>query len=263
MQDEPPEAEPPKRKRHWLLRAPDRLLLILLAIEVVILLAERFRWFGVYLGVWVAFGCIVVATVVATFRPLLRGRRWYQFSLRSLLIFTLMCAVASSWVAHRMEQKRDEQEAVLEIVKKGARDSYDYQFLEFGGFNADAQPPGPEWLQRLLGNNFFGEIESVEFLRDTGSPIVTDADLVHLSVLTKLKTLVLRNLEISDVGLANLEQLTKLRALDLSGTSITDAGLVHIKGLTALTWLDLRGTTVTDAGRAELQKALTGCLLQR
>ena len=61
----------------------------------------------------------------------------------------------------------------------------------------------------------------------------------------------------------NLEELTKLRALDLSGTAITDAGLVHIKGMTSLTWLDLRRTKVTDAGRAELQKALPDCLLQR
>jgi hypothetical protein len=33
-----------------------------------------------------------------------RKRRWLQFSLRSLLIFTLVCAIGAAWVARRMEQ---------------------------------------------------------------------------------------------------------------------------------------------------------------
>ena len=38
-------------------------------------------------------------------------RRWFQFSLRTLLIFTLICAVGSVWVARRIEQKRKVRES--------------------------------------------------------------------------------------------------------------------------------------------------------
>ena len=267
MEAETPKADPPKRKGRWLPLPPDGLLLSLLVVEVFIVSCSWFRWFGFHEDrvwtAWFALAGVAVAAVISLIRTLVRGRRWYQFSLRSLLVFTLICAIASAWVAHRMERKRDEQEAVDAIVKKGALVSYDYQIQQFSGFNANAQPPGPEWMRRLVGKNFFGVVERVEFLCGTGRPIVTDADLVHLRALPKLKTLVLRAPGISDAGLANLEELTGLRGLDLSGTSITDAGLVHIKGLTSLTWLDIRSTKVTDAGRAELQEALPGCLLQR
>jgi hypothetical protein len=33
-------------------------------------------------------------------------RRWFQFSLRTLLILTVACAVGAAWVAREMERKR-------------------------------------------------------------------------------------------------------------------------------------------------------------
>jgi Leucine Rich repeat len=266
MQSEPRNADQPKRKLRWLRLTLDRVLLSLLIVEVFILSCASFHWLGFHEDristAWWAFGSVAVAAVLFLIRPHLRGRRWYQFSLRSMLIFTFVCAVASAWVARRMEQKRKEQESVEAIVKNRGWVAYDYQIQEFSGFNAAAQPPGPEWLLRLLGKNFFADIEDVDFTVHW-RPIVTDDDLVHLKELPNLKGLVLRNAKISDAGLANLEELTKLRALDLNRATVTDAGLVHLQGLTSLTWLDLRGTEVTDAGRAELQNALPRCLLQR
>jgi hypothetical protein len=41
-----------------------------------------------------------------------RKRRWFQFSLRALLILTLICVVGSAWVARRIERKRNERRAV-------------------------------------------------------------------------------------------------------------------------------------------------------
>jgi hypothetical protein len=35
-----------------------------------------------------------------------RKRRWFQFSLRTLLILTVACAVGAAWVAREMERKR-------------------------------------------------------------------------------------------------------------------------------------------------------------
>ena len=43
-------------------------------------------------------------------------RRWYQFSLRTLLIFTVICAIGCAWLAHKIERKRKEREAAEAIV---------------------------------------------------------------------------------------------------------------------------------------------------
>ncbi len=40
-----------------------------------------------------------------------RKRRWFQFSLRSLLIFMPICVIGSVWVARRIEQKRKARES--------------------------------------------------------------------------------------------------------------------------------------------------------
>jgi hypothetical protein len=67
-----------------------------------------------------------------------------------------------------------------------------------------------------------------------GSRIV-NADLVHLRVLTKLKSLsIALNLKITDAGLVHLQGLTDLESLDLGqlsgfGESITDDGLVYVE----------------------------------
>ena len=58
--------------------------------------------------------------------------------------------------------------------------------------------------------------------------------------------------QITDAGLVHLKGLTKLKGLDLDDTRVTDAGLVHLKGMTELTWLGLSETQITDAGLAHL-----------
>jgi len=87
-------------------------------------------------------------------------------------------------------------------------------------------------------------------------PKVSDAGLVHLKGLTKLRTLSLDRTQVSDAGLVHLKELTQLRTLTLYNTKVSDAGLVHLKGLTKLLWLDLNNTRVTDAGLVHL-KGLT------
>src|SRR5207244_259173 len=124
--------------------------------------------------------------------PPKRKRRWFQFSLRSLMIFTLICAVASAWLGKRVVQKRKEREAVEAIVKLGGQAHYDYQNL------TDGKPPGPAWLRKLLGENFFSEVDVVNLLDARGLP------------------------------LEQLSEFSQLKELDLRRTRVTDAGLVHL-----------------------------------
>ncbi|HEV2969088.1 MAG TPA: hypothetical protein VGY55_03800 [Pirellulales bacterium] len=211
--------------------------------------------------------------------PPKRKRHWFQFSLRSLLIFTLICAIPCAWLGRNVERKRRDREAVDAIVKLGGSVVYDYQIDRSGKPIPGAEPPGPDWLRKLLGENLFSEVALVSL----DGTKVTDAGLVYLRDLTQLETLYLISNNVTDEGLVNLEELRQLKELNLSGTRVGDAGLVHLKGLTRLKklWLvvthvtdaglihlnglnqlqdlELGGTTVTYAGVNDLQKALPKC----
>jgi hypothetical protein len=179
-----------------------------------------------------------------------RKRRWSQFSLRSLMVLTLICAVASAWVARKIERKRKEREAVDAIVKLGGAVGFDYQRVDYG-----AKPPGPVWLRTLLGENFFCEVSDVQ----VGGPEVTDADIINLKRFTELKSLCLPEARVSDAGLVNIKGFTKLECLGLGWTNVTDVGLVNLKGLAKLKVLNLSASKVTHAGVEDLQKALPSC----
>src|SRR5436305_14378514 len=81
-----------------------------------------------------------------------RKRRWLQFSLRSLLIFTVLCAIAAAWLGRKIERKRHEQAIVDSIREHGGEVAYDYGKDELEGSNS---------LRWLLGENFFNEVRVV------------------------------------------------------------------------------------------------------
>src|ERR1700676_1787169 len=92
--------------------------------------------------------------------PPKRNRRWYQFSLRSLMIFTLICAVCAGWLGKKIHQKRREREAVHAIVKAGGDAWYDQQ--RPNKRSGRSEPSGPRWLRNLLGENFFREVKEID-----------------------------------------------------------------------------------------------------
>jgi hypothetical protein len=63
---------------------------------------------------------------------------------------------------------------------------------------------------------------------------VTDANLVHLRGMSRLKGLRLSKTEVTDEGLVNLADLTQLERLFLCDTGVGDAGLKHLEGLPRL-----------------------------
>jgi internalin A len=172
-----------------------------------------------------------------------RKHRWFQFSLRSLLVFTMVCAIAAGWLGKRIEQKRTERVAVEAIVRLGGRVAYDYE-------RDSAKPRGPEWLRALLGEDFFTRIVGVDLC---GCATLTDAGLVNVKGMTHLQTLNLFFTTIGDAGVENVRGLSLLQSLDLSETQITDAGLERLKGLTYLDELRLGKTNITDAGLVHLK----------
>ena len=88
---------------------------------------------------------------------------------------------------------------------------------------------------------------------------MTDAGLIQIKGLTRLRSLALEVTQVTDAGLEHLKGLSQLQSLYLGGTKVTDAGLENLSGLTQLQELDLMQTQVTDAGVKKLQQVLPNC----
>jgi hypothetical protein len=174
-------------------------------------------------------------------------RRWFQFSLRTLLVFVTLCAIPCSWLAVKVQQARREREAAT-------------AFRNLGGLAWYGEPLSvPTWLSHLLGDDFFAHVWYVDLYRTD----VSDAKLKRLESLSKLRVLNLYDTKITDAGLENLKRLNQLESLDLDGTKITDAGLEYLKGMTRLHGVSFRRTRVTDAGVQKLKRALPNCEIIR
>ncbi len=158
--------------------------------------------------------------------------RWYQYSLRSLLLFVTACAIACSWLAVTIQGQRRQHEAA-DAIKKA------------GGTVASEQT----WLGKVLRDDSLVNVTVV----DLSNEAAADAGLVHLQGLSQLQWLLLGNSKVTDAGLVHLQGLSQLLILDLAWTKVTDAGLVNLQGLRQLEFLELAGTKLTDAGLANLQ----------
>jgi endonuclease YncB( thermonuclease family) len=84
-----------------------------------------------------------------------------------------------------------------------------------------------------------------------GDP-VTDAGLVHLKKLGRIRHLILNQPAVTDAGLPHLAGLTSLKILQFGDLPFTDAGLEHLAKLQNLEFLDISRTEITDAGLAKL-----------
>ncbi len=180
--------------------------------------------------------------------PPKRKRRWFQFSLRTLMILTAIVALACGWLGSKIEQKRRQREAVATIVKLGdnAQAAYDFQL------NGNTEgPPGPAWVRGLLGENFFSEVVGAQFegVQDAER---ADAGLACIGEFRKLETLTLHGTRVSDRGACNLSRLTDLRLLNLEKTGLTDNGAACLRDMTKLEKLDLWMTSIGDAGLCNL-----------
>ena len=194
--------------------------------------------------------------------------RWFQFSLRGMMVAVTLLAIFCGWVGVRIAKARRQKAAVDAIVSGGGWFFYDYQLTPG---DPDAAPPGPAWLRNFVGDDFFASVVEVGSFSGSGidtleacpelktcnlsGSYVTDAGLEHLQNLRTLEELNLQgSFRVSDDGLRNLKALTGLRKLNLGNIAITSAGLKHLQGLTQLRSLILEGCPRSSDGL----KYLTG-----
>jgi len=79
-------------------------------------------------------------------------RRWLQFSLRTLFLVVMMLCV---WLAVITKQTRDQRLSVEAIRKVGGDVVYAHVLEQ-------SDPPGPGWLRRLIGDEYFFSVSILE-----------------------------------------------------------------------------------------------------
>src|SRR5438552_232347 len=150
-------------------------------------------------------------------------RRWFQFSLKSLMVLVVVVSLPVAWLAHRLDQKRRERAVVEKLSDLGQPMGWVYYAHQLDEENRDLtdnEPPGPEWLRQLLGNDFFSDLVGVGIMSTGGDDTLDDGErrkldevLESLGGLPWLRDLELQNLPLGDAGLNHLERLTSLTGL--------------------------------------------------
>ena len=112
---------------------------------------------------------------------------------------------------------------------------------------------GDDGLAYLKGLTSLEKLILGNIDRDSGISPITDAGLVHLSTLTKLKQLGLYRTCITDDGLKHLSGLTNLEVLNLNRTQITGEGFAFLNKLSPVRGLELRDVALTGTGLANLK----------
>jgi hypothetical protein len=160
-------------------------------------------------------------------------RRWFQYSLRTLLIIVLLASVGMSYIAVTIQHQRSEY-----IAARAINDAESGRVM----FT-------PTWLGGVLHDGSLVTVYDVELFRGS----VDDATWARVRSFSGLQQLRLDDTKITDASLRNLEGLKHLQGLWLGGTGVTDAGILHLRGLSKLRDLDLNSTRVTDTGLAALR----------
>lgn len=151
----------------------------------------------------------------------------------------LLVLVIAALLAWRVNRARQQKGAVLAVKRHGGWVHYDYEFVN-GNPAKGRSPWAPRWIRRILGDEYFQNVEQVSLVYDdsTGKRFdnsnveAADALLKRLSKLPGLKELLLHRTQATDEGLKHIGKMTDLEKLWIWSTvSVTDAGVAHLAGL--------------------------------
>ncbi len=149
-----------------------------------------------------------------------------------------------------------QQRAIDRLKKLGARIGLTRNTIGF--------PPQPVVLRVEIGPAWQGTaadlrqlrwIDEMEELELTG-PQVTDAYLLPVEQLPGLRSLIIKNANITDVAIRSIRDHRSLTKLDLMYTPVTDRCLDDLKTLVNATTIRIFGTNVTATAALDLDNAL-------
>ena len=140
--------------------------------------------------------------------------RWFQFTLGSLMAFTLIASVTLAfWVRGPMKRRQ-----ILTAIERS------------GGGRVGYASQAPEWIVELLGDvacGLFDEVSEIE-LRNP-----TDDDLKRITFFSQLRRLTLAG-TVTDEAMKTVAKWQSLEELDLGATNVTSEGLAQLHGLPRL-----------------------------
>jgi len=220
--------------------------------------------------------------------------RWFQYSLRKLLLFVLGSSIACSWLALNSESASTQRKAVSTIERSGGWVRYDYEYDGAGDLVPGAGPRHSAWLRELLGDDFFATVIEAAVYNDDGLKSVTElprirrlqigkspycrADFGHVEDVRRhtmdaaepkqRAQLLLRSTVITEAALEHIQGLPQLQDLAIFDVPLTNAGLEYLKTLRQLRRLrlpprhgklNLERAAITTEGVRNLEQALPNC----
>jgi hypothetical protein len=152
----------------------------------------------------------------------------WKVSLRGMMI---MIALLAIWLGWKVNKASNQRETVAIIKKHVARVAYDWSGPATKG-PSGRTPPGPVWLRKWLGDEYFQEIiyvnmaysdpELSDVLSLEGTPrVINGPGIACLRSLPALDTLMLMSSQITDDGMEELATLPNLRVLYVRRSSVS------------------------------------------
>ena len=201
--------------------------------------------------------------------PLPSSRRWLQFSLRTMLVLTL---VSSAWLGRFVDRARRQKQAIDLILEEDGGVIYQHEVK--ADVDADAwlegtrdaldldAAPAPAWVCRSLGEEYFLRVVCASLWRHAADDVAAQR-LIDLPWLEELHLRGFRGRDFSQlegvpglrrvfigsngagIRLGHLQASRKLEVLNVQGR-FSDADLEDLEQFAALRELDLSSPSLTD-----------------
>jgi WD40 repeat protein len=197
-----------------------------------------------------------------------RRRRWLRFSLRAML---LIVAIVAVWLGFKTRDARNQRTALTAIRQAGGTPYFDYQLVNNTNWNLNATPPGPDWLRKIVGEEYFEEVVGVGFEKRSVPPDEFGELLKQLCRAGSIKMFSAIETQRSSKSPRRIYELRQNQAANPSasrpgilqalssaffhapGTQILDVMLEPIGKIESLESLYLANNAISDVGLKQLQ----------
>jgi hypothetical protein len=182
--------------------------------------------------------------------------RWSKFSLRTLIVVTLLLSVALGYVGRIVFAPPKDATVVEKLYALGADIEYDYNAIKLNGIQPTPRVRGSGGRRALLGDYPETEISSVVWqAHGTGRmPYIMDDHVSLLLELPKLSRLKLGGPQLTDQGIALLASKTHIVDLTIEDTAMKSKGIESLQTMTSLKTLRLAGSTGNNEALFGLSK---------